>query len=73
MDKTAILERAKKIVNAIQTRERLLSRSDWTQLPNSSVDSAAWETYRQALRDITEQPNYPFEIEWPTAPVKEVE
>lgn len=28
----------------------------------------AWTDYRQALLDITEQPNYPQEIVWPTKP-----
>jgi hypothetical protein len=44
-----------------------LAACDWTQLPDAPVDAAAWATYRQQLRDITEQPN-PFEIVWPTAP-----
>lgn len=32
-------------------RNRLLSESDWTQLADVSVDSEAWATYRQELRD----------------------
>ena len=44
-----------------------LFHSDWTQLPDTSVDAAAWTTYRQALRDITEQAD-PFNIVWPSAP-----
>jgi hypothetical protein len=38
-------------------RDGMLSRSDWTQLPDSpltEVKRAEWATYRQALRDITE-------------------
>lgn len=30
--------------------------------------SDAVSTYRQALRDIPEQPGFPFEIEWPEEP-----
>jgi hypothetical protein len=41
-----------------------LSMCDWTQLPDAPVDAATWTTYRQALRDITEQPD-PFNITWP--------
>lgn len=48
-------------------RNKLLVESDWTQLPDASADAAAWATYRQALRDITEQAN-PFAIIWPTKP-----
>lgn len=33
-------------------RNRLLSESDWTQLPDAPVDRDAWATYRQALRDF---------------------
>ena len=33
-------------------RNRLLSESDWTQLPDAQCDKAAWATYRQALRDF---------------------
>jgi hypothetical protein len=25
-------------------------------------------TYRQALRDVTAQPGFPFAVEWPTKP-----
>lgn len=33
-------------------RNRLLSESDWTQLPDAQCNQAAWATYRQALRDF---------------------
>ena len=33
-------------------RNRLLSESDWTQLPDAQCDKAAWATYRQALRNF---------------------
>jgi hypothetical protein len=48
-------------------RSKLLVESDWTQLPDVPVDSAAWATYRQALRDVTTQAN-PFAIVWPESP-----
>ena len=51
---------------ARQRRDALLSASDWTQLPDVPLESkAAWATYRQALRDVTEQPGFPTEIMWP--------
>ena len=50
-------------------RGLLLSKSDWTQLPDVPVKTKeAWATYRQSLRDITEQSD-PFNIVWPTPPV----
>lgn len=48
-------------------RNAKLAACDWTQLPDAPVDSAAWATYRQALRDVTAQTD-PFNITWPTPP-----
>lgn len=53
----------------LQERGRLLMISDWTQLPDVPLATKeAWQTYRQALRDITDQPGYPLDITWPTQP-----
>ena len=49
-------------------RNRRLINSDWTQLSDSSVDSTVWLDYRQALRDITNQAGFPWNINWPTKP-----
>lgn len=49
-------------------RNFLLTSSDWTQLADAPVDKTAWATYRQALRDITEQDGFPNLIEWPVEP-----
>ena len=50
-------------------RNRLLYETDWTQMPDVTLaNKAAWATYRQALRDITEQSGYPTNIIWPTPP-----
>jgi Phage tail assembly chaperone protein len=49
-------------------RDRRLAASDWTQLPDVSLATKeAWTVYRQALRDVTLQPD-PFNIVWPTPP-----
>jgi hypothetical protein len=51
-------------------RGRLLQACDWTQLPDvPGPTQAAWSTYRQALRDITQQGDL-FNVVWPTAPAK---
>jgi hypothetical protein len=53
-------------------RDELLQQSDWTdtlsaknRLGQELYDQ--WQTYRQALRDVTSQPD-PFNIVWPTPP-----
>jgi len=51
-------------------RSTLLQQSDWVVLADSPITGSKlteWETYRQDLRDITEQLN-PFNITWPTIP-----
>ena len=35
-------------------RDQLLVASDWTVLPDSPLDVAAWVEYRQQLRDFPE-------------------
>jgi hypothetical protein len=49
-------------------RNAKLAASDWTQLADSTADKTAWATYRQALRDVTEQSGFPWTIDWPVAP-----
>lgn len=56
------------ILQARAKRNFLLKESDWTQTEDAPVDKAAWKTYRQALRDITTQPNFPYSIDWPIEP-----
>lgn len=47
-------------------RDRRLLASDWTQLPDVPIPTkVAWADYRQALRDVTQQPD-PFNIVWPS-------
>lgn len=58
-------------------RDKLLSESDWVTV--KAVDQNAqdglgiqvpqvWLDYRQALRDITSQAGFPYNVTWPTAP-----
>jgi hypothetical protein len=49
-------------------RNARLVGCDWTQLSDAPVDSATWATYRQALRDITAQPGFPWDVTWPVEP-----
>lgn len=53
-----------------EQRNALLAATDWTQLPDvplSEERRQQWETYRQALRDVTDQAD-PFNIVWPEPP-----
>lgn len=50
------------------SRDRRLQSSDWTQVPDAPVDSQAWATYRQALRDLPDNTEDPRNPVWPTKP-----
>jgi hypothetical protein len=50
------------------TRSSMLAASDWTQVVDAKVDQAAWAAYRQALRDITAQAGFPWDVQWPEMP-----
>lgn len=54
--------------NVRNKRNQLLKDTDWTQIPDAPTDKDAWLNYRQALRDITLQNDFPFNIEWPEQP-----
>lgn len=50
-------------------RNGLLADCDWTQAKDiPDAISTLWAPYRQALRDITEQAGFPFEVQWPELP-----
>lgn len=50
-------------------RNQYLKDSDWTQVADAPVDKTAWATYRQALRDITSQEGFPFNVTFPNPPL----
>ena len=49
-------------------RDDMLAASDWSQLTDAPVDQATWAAYRQALRDVPEQPGFPLTVNWPSEP-----
>jgi hypothetical protein len=57
-----------------QERDHLLKESDWVtarKLETGADIPEEWATYRQALRDITTHPDWPFirvDPAWPTKP-----
>jgi hypothetical protein len=56
-------------------RNKLLTQTDYTDLPNTPITTQCrnnFITYRQALRDITNQSD-PYNIVWPTIPQYEIQ
>lgn len=50
-------------------RNTLLLACDWTQLPDvPEATQLIWGTYRQGLRDVTDQPDQ-MNVVWPVKPV----
>ena len=50
-------------------RNLLLTASDWTEGRTVSDEIfELWKPYRQALRDLPDQPGFPAVIEWPVPP-----
>ena len=57
--------------NIRSRRDSLLQDTDWIVIKSNERGQnipAEWELYRQALRDITEQTGFPYEVTWPTRP-----
>lgn len=61
-----------KAIKIKQKRDQLLQESDWIVVKATEEGKPVpeeWKTYRQALRDVTSQPEYPKNIVWPQKPV----
>lgn len=57
--------------NVKAERDRLLAETDWVVAKAYETQTevpAAWASYRQQLRDLTAQANFPYEIVWPVKP-----
>ena len=50
-------------------RDARIAASDWTQV-RDIPDALAlkWQPYRQALRDVTKQADFPETVTWPEVP-----
>lgn len=58
-------------LSAREKRDKLLTETDYLLMadyPVSTETLAAVKIYRQALRDITKQENFPRDIIWPVKP-----
>lgn len=56
-----------------EKRDKLLTNSDWTQANDTALSDEmveAYRVYRQALRDITKQEEFPYIVIWPEEPKK---
>lgn len=52
-------------------RNLLLRDTDWTQMPDALLSGdkkAEYATYRQSLRDLTENSPDPLNVVWPVKP-----
>jgi hypothetical protein len=52
-------------------RAALLRNTDWVVIKFQETGQPVppeWSAYRQALRDITDQPGFPLDVVWPTEP-----
>lgn len=53
-------------------RNRRLSETDWIMLPDAPCPAGTtreqWQAYRQALRDVPQQPGAPYDVTWPEPP-----
>ena len=53
------------------SRDSLLASCDWMAIKAfeaGTTVSTAWSTYRTALRDVTEQAEFPHNVTWPEQP-----
>ncbi|HGM5043084.1 TPA: tail fiber assembly protein [Stenotrophomonas maltophilia] len=56
--------------DAKEQRRLALRATDWTQMPDAPLtaqEKAAYQVYRQALRDLPSVPGFP-DAPWPTLP-----
>ena len=66
-EKSLAIENKKNEV--ISLRNSLLAETDWTQCRDVDEEiSKKWTGYRQALRDIPSQKNFPSNVQWPLKP-----
>lgn len=60
-----------KAVEVREERNKRLSATDWRVIKHLELNEnipGVWEVYRQALRDVPEQPGFPWEVTWPNEP-----
>lgn len=67
----------KKLAEEIRNkRDKLLTDTDWTQVTDTVLNlekQQEYKQYRQQLRDITAQEDFPYHVVFPEKPLKESE
>ena len=59
-------ERLESLANAARAkRDAMIKETDFYVLPDYPNAPRGIAEYRQALRDITEQPGFPHDVTWP--------
>ena len=59
-------ERLESLASAARAkRDALIKETDFYMLPDYPAVPTGVAEYRQALRDITDQPGFPHSIDWP--------
>lgn len=59
-------ERLESLANTVRAkRDALIKETDFYMLPDYQTVPQGVVEYRQALRDITEQPGFPHNVTWP--------
>lgn len=66
-DQEVVNEMQRLIENIKRERNRRLAETDWMGLSDYQM-SDAWKQYRQDLRDITKQSEFPYNVQWPKTP-----
>lgn len=68
-NKNWTIDSSKKANTIRLERDRLLTETDWTQLPDIPDNiKSTYAVYRQALRDITNQIGFPLNVIFPDKP-----
>lgn len=63
------LERYEQVSNSVRAeRDKLIAKTDYYMLQDAPPAPVGVEDYRQALRDITIQEGFPFNVIWPEKP-----
>lgn len=57
------------IVIIKEIRNKLLSETDWIFCSDINIDIEPWKKYRQELRDVPQQAEFPNKIIWPKKPI----
>jgi hypothetical protein len=68
-DEETLAERTENKAKEVRDERNFkLTQTDWTQILDAPVDRPTWAAYRQLLRDVPNQPGFPWDVSWPTKP-----